>query len=138
MNKKTMPVLGYILIIIIVAGICYSEYYFYSKYKKANNENQEWQKKYNDLIEHPEQLAKSEADLYYERVAKLTGLPADEKPKINTILDIDQLKDDEFFQKAQNGDKVLVFENSKLAIIYRPSEDKIINSGPLVVSSSAE
>ena len=130
-----MPVFGYILIIIIALGICYSEYYFYSKYKKANNENQEWQKRYNDLIEHPEQLAKSESDLYYERVDKLTDLPANEKPKINTILDIDQLKGDEFFQKAQNGDKVLVFENSKLAIIYRPSDNIIINSGPLVVTS---
>lgn len=138
MNKKNTPAYVYILLIIVIAGICYSEYYFYSRYKKANIENQEWQKKYSDLIEHPEQLAISEADLYYERVAKLTGLPADEKPKINTILDIDQLKGDEFFQKAQNGDKVLVFENSKLAIIYRPSENKIINSGPLVVSTDAE
>lgn len=138
MNKKNTPVYVYILLIIVIAGICYSEYYFYSKYKKANIENQEWQKKYSDLIEHPEQLAENEADLYYEKVSKLTSLPVNEKPKINTILDINQLKDDDFFSKAQNGDKVLIFEESKLAIIYRPSDDKIINSGPLVVSTDAE
>jgi hypothetical protein len=134
MNKKTLAILGYIFVLGLLAVVCYSEYYFYSQYKKEASASKEWQSKYNNLIEHPEQLAKSEADLYYEKISKLTSLPSDETPKINTVLDINQLKGDDFFKNAQNGDKVLVFTNNKLAIIYRPSSGKIINSGPLIVA----
>lgn len=136
MNNKLLIIFGYIFIVIIIVGVGYSEYYLYSKYKKIDNESKEWQKKYNDLIEHPEQLAKGEAELYLEKVKAIDkDVPKDEIPEVQTVLDIDQLKDQEFFKDAANGDKILVFKDAKIAIIYRPGENKIIKSGPLITVS---
>ena len=134
MNKFVL-VAGYIFIALMIAGSCLGTYYFYSKYKKTNADYQELKSKYNDLIEHPEQLAKSEADLYLEKVKKLTDVPSSETPEIQTILDISQLKDQEFFKDAANGDKILVFKEAKQAIIFRPSTNQIVNSGPLITVS---
>jgi uncharacterized membrane protein YvbJ len=71
-----------------------------------------------------------------EKVSRHMIVP-DETPSIATIENIDQLSSQDFFNNAQNGDKVLIFTAAKRAIIYRESEDKIINSGPIVLNSNA-
>jgi len=134
--KKYLTLIRDIVIILVILGTCFGTYYFYSKYKKEVKANQEWQKKYDDLIEHPEQLAKSEAELYLEKVKAIEkDVPKDEVPEVQTVLDITQLKDQEFFKDAANGDKILVFKDAKIAIIYRSSENKIIKTGPLITVS---
>lgn len=133
MNNKLLIFFKYLFILLIIISAGYSEYYFYSKYKRASSESKEWQNKYNDLIEHPEQLAKNEAELYLEKAKKIDNtIPSNEIPEVQTVLDVSQLKNQEFFKDAQNGDKILVFKLAKKAYIYRPSENKIINSGPLI------
>lgn len=58
---------------------------------------------------------------------EFTGDPSiDETPTIATVSDITKLQGQPFFAKAQNGDKVYVYSNAKKAILYRPSENKII------------
>ena len=64
-------------------------------------------------------------------VGKLMVLPMDEIPTIAQVSDITQLKDQQFFQKAKNGDKVLLFPKDQIAILYDPVIKKIINVGPL-------
>lgn len=69
-----------------------------------------------------------------EKVGKLVELPK-ETPTIASVTDVSKLKDQPFFAKAQNGDKVLVFAKAQKAIIYRPSTNKVIeiaaiNTGP--------
>ena len=59
-------------------------------------------------------------------------LPTDETPTIATIADKDKLKDQPFFSKAENGDKILAFNKAMLAILYRPSVNKIINVAPII------
>jgi hypothetical protein len=51
-----------------------------------------------------------------------------------TVLEQDKLKDQPFFARAQNGDKVIIYTQNKKAILYRPSENRIIEVAPLVVS----
>jgi lipopolysaccharide export LptBFGC system permease protein LptF len=80
--------------------------------------------------------SKADATKLKEKVGKLMQLP-DEEATIATVQDADKLKDQEFFKNAQNGDKVLIFTTDKKAIIYRESENKIINSGPIVLNSGA-
>jgi hypothetical protein len=70
------------------------------------------------------------------RVEKLIKLP-NEAPEIATVSDINQLKDQSIFKDAQNGDKVLIFPSAKRAIVYRPSEDIIIEVGNLVAASAS-
>lgn len=64
-------------------------------------------------------------------IDKTYKLPLDEQPTIVTIKDQDKFKDQTFFKDAQNGDKLVVYSNAKLAIIYRASEHKLINVGPV-------
>jgi hypothetical protein len=64
-------------------------------------------------------------------------LPA-EQPTVATVSDITKLKDQAFFNNAKNGDKVLIFKNTKKAIIYRPSTNQIIEIAPIVPGTEGE
>jgi hypothetical protein len=59
-----------------------------------------------------------------------------EAPTVATITDINKLSDQEFFRNAQNGDSVLVFPSSKIAIIYRHDKRAVINFGPTSVQAA--
>lgn len=72
-----------------------------------------------------------EAQGLVKEVGKLMLLPKDETPTVATITDIDKLKDQLFFKNAKNGYKVLIYPNSKLAIIYDPKANLLINLGPI-------
>ena len=63
------------------------------------------------------------------QIGKLIILPNDEMPTLTTINDVDKLKDQPFFANAKNNDKLLVYTNAKWAVLYRPSENRIINAG---------
>ena len=77
-----------------------------------------------------------QADANFDQIQRYVGsmieLP-NETPTLATVSDIAKLRDQSFFIKAQNGDKVLIYPNTKLAILYRPSIHKIINIGPITV-----
>ena len=70
-------------------------------------------------------------------VGKLLVLPADEQPTIATVADLDKLKDQPFFVNAQVGDKVLIYATAKKAILYRPSENKILELAPLNIGEGS-
>ena len=88
----------------------------------------------NQYLATPEGIAagqEKQADRIVKKAAQLLELP-DEKPLVSLISDINKLSSQKFFQEAANGDVVLIFENSRRAVIYRESENRIINDGPLV------
>ncbi|MDB5185693.1 MAG: hypothetical protein JWL85_216 [Candidatus Saccharibacteria bacterium] len=58
-----------------------------------------------------------------------------EEPTLATVSDKSKLSKQIFFKPAENGDKILFYEKSKIVIIYRPNVDKIVSVGPLVVDS---
>ncbi len=67
------------------------------------------------------------------RVSLLMLLPTDEEPTIATVMDKDKLKNQPFFANAQNGDKVLIYTKAKKAILYRPTQNRIIDVGPITI-----
>jgi hypothetical protein len=73
--------------------------------------------------------AQAEVDALVAEVGKVMSLPSDEKPTVASVTDIEKVKDQPFFKNAQNGDKVLVYTNAKKAILYRPSDKRIIEVG---------
>lgn len=77
------------------------------------------------------------ADTILKRVGALINLPAGETPTIATVEDRSKLVDQAFFSQAQNGDKLLIYTKAKKAIIFRPSNNKIINVGPIAVDATA-
>lgn len=115
-NKKWL----YVGLVIIIAAI--PTVYFY-----AQNKNNE--KKLNDL----QQKTQSSNDLntVVGQVGKLVVLPSDEQPSLATVSDAAKLQGNPFFASAANGDKVLVYNKAKKAILYRPSLNKIVEMAPL-------
>lgn len=67
-------------------------------------------------------------------VSKHVVLPSNEAPALLTVTDASKLTTD-FLKQASNGDKVLIYQENKKAIIYRPSIDRIIDIGPVVIDS---
>lgn len=80
--------------------------------------------------------AQTEVTGLISQVGKLIVLPANEYPTATTINDLNKLKDKPFFKNAKKGDKLLVYASSKWAVLYRPSENIIIEAGPFSVDPS--
>lgn len=66
-----------------------------------------------------------------EQVGKLISLPQDETPTIATVSDLSKLQGQPFFANAQIGDKVLIYQIDGKAILFRPTENKIIELAPI-------
>lgn len=72
------------------------------------------------------------------RVGKLMVLPEDETPTLATVTDAERLKDQPFFAKAKNGDKVLIYPNNRLAILYDPESNKILAVGTVNIGTAGQ
>lgn len=120
-SQKTLIIIGVILLIILASA---PSYYFYSQYKKAQQR-----------LQNPNIAASEETKALIEKVGQHIILPTDEQPTIATISDKEKLKDQPFFAKAKNGDKVLIYNLAKRAILYDPTADKIIDVAPINIST---
>lgn len=94
-----------------------------------------WQ--YNSLKANPETVSQEKTQRLTEKVSKLYALP-DEEPTIAEITDKEKLKDQAFFKNAENGDSLFIFPKAKLAILYREETNKLINVGPIAISSESD
>jgi len=77
----------------------------------------------------------AETDREVSEIGKLIALPTDEKPTVATVTDVDKVKDQPFFKNAKNGDKVLIYTKAQKAILYRPSENRIIEVGAVNINN---
>lgn len=73
--------------------------------------------------------AQSEVTSLTSKIGKLIVLPSNESPTATTISDVKKLKGQFFFRNAKKNDKLLVYPNAKWAVLYRPSQNKIIEAG---------
>ncbi len=87
----------------------------------------------------PQEVAQEENKKIIDAVGKLALLPEGEAPTVATVTDAEKLKSSgqAFFAKAAVGDKVLIYTQALKAIMYRPSENKIIEIAPLVIGNQA-
>ena len=69
-------------------------------------------------------------------VGKLMVLPSGEEPTVATVTDVTKLEAQPFFKNAKNNDKVLIYSNAKKAILYRQSENKIIEVGDVNIDNN--
>jgi cytoskeletal protein RodZ len=123
-SKKTRkPIFIVILVVLVLASVAAAGYY-YSQYQ--------------DIKKNPQQVTIDETKAIVAKVSKSLTLPEKEQPTLATVLDKEKLKDQAFFKDAQNGDKILIYTEAKKAIIYRESEDKIINVGPILLNSDTK
>lgn len=93
-------------------------------------------KQVRELKVNPQEVAQEENAQIIDMVGKLVLLPEGEAPTIATVTDPEKLKSEQaFFAKAMEGDKVLIYTQALKAIMYRPSENKIIEVAPLVIGN---
>lgn len=104
------------VVVLLVAGLGATSVFFYRQYQ--------------DLKNNPQAAAQENVQALTDKVGKLINIP-DEIPSVAVVQDKESLKDQAFFKDAENGDKVLIFSGAKQAILYRESENKLINIGPV-------
>jgi len=119
-KNNTPQILFIYLLVLLSIALAGTAGYFFYKYQKLSQ---------NPVIE---QISDQEEEQkLVNNISKLMLLPKEETPTVATVSDIDKLKDQIFFKNATNGNKVLIYPNSKLAIIYDPQANLIVNVGPI-------
>lgn len=72
---------------------------------------------------------------YEKEISKSYTLPTGDKATLADVKSADDLRKDEankeFFKDAKDGDILLIYTNSKLGVLYRPTTKKIIKAGPV-------
>jgi hypothetical protein len=107
-GNRAIPVIIVLSVLLLMAVSVAG--YFYYQYRKT-----------------PEIANAKELKELQTTIGKIMILPTEEEPTLATVADKEKLADQPFFQKAENGDKVLIYTNSGRAILYRPSLDRIVD-----------
>lgn len=116
-NKKKILVVGGLVIGLLVVGAIGLSVYSFTQLQSVKK--------------NPQKIITDETKSYVEKVSKHIDVPMDEEPQVARVQDEAKAKENPFFKNVKNGDVVLVFAKAQKAVIYRPSEDKLINVGPL-------
>ena len=116
MHRKTFifPVLFALLV--VVSGVVF---YFYQQRNVPQSDTKQ----------------QAEAALI-ARVGKLVLLPEGETPTIATVSNPERLRDQPFFARAKEGDKVLVYTLARKVYLYDPVNNLILNVAPLNVETA--
>jgi hypothetical protein len=117
-NKKL-----YLVALVVLIALLPS-LYFYNQYKKTQKILDTLPKSADETIQ------------LLDKVGKLIKLPKDEDPLIATVSDKEKLKNQAFFQIAENGDKVLIYSKAKKAILYRPSSNMVVDVVPVNIKDN--
>ena len=119
-NPKFAPYIaaGVIAVLVLAGG----GYFLYQNIQKQSSVN-------------PQQSTQEEIKKLVSEVGNLIALPEGEDPTVATVTDAGKLADQPFFQRAKNGDKVLIYTQAKKAYLYDPSAKKIIDVAPINIGS---
>ena len=88
------------------------------------------------LKQNPQAVAQKEVADLVAKVGRLVVLPEGESPTVATVSDPEALKDQAFFAKAVQGDKVLIYAQAKKAVLYSVSLKKVIDVAPLNIGNT--
>lgn len=100
--------------------------YFYLQYQKSQ-----------EALKENKAIAENDVEALIKRIAQHVELPEGETPTVAAVNDINQLKNQPFFARAKNGDKVLVYKDARKAYLYDPVGDKIREIGPVTIDATA-
>lgn len=123
LNQKVIIGIAVAVLVVVVSG---GGFFLYQKTQAQKSQNST-----------TDQKTAEETKKLVAEVGKLIELPTGEDPTVATVTDITKLKDQPFFQKAKNGDKVLIYTNAKKAILYNPETHKVIDVAPLNIGTQS-
>lgn len=112
-QKLLILVLGLVSVVLIVTNVI-----FYRKLHTAQA--------------NPQAQAQEDVQSLVDEVGKLIVLP-EEAPTVATVTDPAQLQGQPFFAKAKIGDKVLIYAAARKAVLYSPTEKRIVEVAPLII-----
>lgn len=70
-----------------------------------------------------------------KKIGAVIALPQEETPTLATVTNKDKLDNQPFFQKAQNGDKILIYSTAGQVVLYRPATGKVIDMTTVTVAT---
>lgn len=126
-KKKVTKIVLLTANVLVIAGLAFSTAFYYTKYNDLKKSS----------LTNDQKISK-----YEKEISKTYTLPTGEKAALLVVdaASVEKFKKDdtnkEFFKDAAEGDTVLIYQNNKLGILYRPSTKKIIKTGPLFIKEN--
>lgn len=137
---KKVALTAVLLVLLAAAGLL--GYLYYDKQqevKRLNNDLAAARQEIEAYKTNPEEATRSEVRRIVAEVSQIyASLPEDEEPSIATVSDVSKLEGQPFFDKAENGDVTLIYPESRLAILYRPSNKQIVNVSSVTIQEDQE
>lgn len=117
-EKIIVSVLGGLVVVLaVVSGVLY--------------------KRYVDVRRDPQKYVQDTSNDLIKKVGQLIDLPAGEAPTIATVVNLEKLKGQPFFEHASLGDKVLIYAAAKKVYLFNPNTNRIVEVAPLSAGNSA-
>lgn len=120
--EKRPVIFAFIVLALLAIGGSGAGVYYYAEYQKLALRTKDPQVEIKEIL---------------DKVGKLIELPEGEEPTVATVQDAEQIRNQPFFAKAQNGYRVILFTDAKLAILFDEQANKLINVGSISVSTSS-
>lgn len=119
MDKRPV-IIAFVILALLAVGGSGAGIYYYAQYQQLSQKARDPQAEIKDIL---------------DKVGKLIELPEGEEPTVVTVQDAEQIRNQPFFAKAQNGQRVILYTNSKLAILFDEQANKLINVGSISVGT---
>lgn len=71
------------------------------------------------------------------KIGAVIALPEQEVPTLATVTNKNKLDNQPFFQKAENGDKILIYATAGQVVLYRPATGKVIDMTTVTIAKEA-
>ena len=122
-SRPQVPIMIVALLILLAGSIAFGGYYF---------------KQYRTLKAASSKTADQVNEELVTEISKVYELPKDEKPVFALVSDEATFKKEyPVFTSAKKGDDLLLYEKAGQAILYRPSEKKVIGTASFAVKRSS-
>lgn len=121
MDKRPV-IVAFIILALLAIGGSGAGIYYYSEYQKLSQRVKDPQMEIKEIL---------------AKVSKLIELPEGEEPTVATVQDAEQIRSQPFFAKAQNGYRVILYTEAKLALLFDEQANKLINVGSINVSTAS-
>lgn len=128
-SKSGALVLKLMMVVLMIGGWGAGAYFY--------SQNQGLSSQVEELKTNPRAVVEEETQELVDKVSKLVALPEGENPVLATVTDKERLGDLPFFERAENGDKVLIYPQARRIYLYDPETDKVLEAAPLNIGGAA-
>ncbi len=130
-NRQTLlKVFPWVAIVVVLAAGGSYGFWQYNKAKMASQPGAE-------LAKTAEPTPEQQLEEVITKVSNLMFLPEGAKPTLATVKDPAKLQNEAFFARAEVGDKVLIYNVAKQAILYSEKMNKIKAVAPIFPNEQA-